>query len=686
MQAKSARLLDVIKGPKQFVIPIYQRTYSWQLSQCRQLFQDILKAGNTKSTSGHFVGSVVYFQESIYNTTDVPQLLIIDGQQRVTTVCLIILALSEFLKTTEIDIETNNTKLKNYYLLNAEEDKDLHYKLLLTRKDKETYISLLNGHPLPEKHSQRITENYEFFKKEISSDNVIAIYNGLMKLFVVDVTLEKEKDNPQLIFESMNSTGLDLSQADLIRNYILMGQEIKIQSTLYEKYWYPMEQNYGNDYTAYFDRFMRDFLSAKTGLIPNINSVYNAFKVYANGLLIEDIVAEITEYAAYYANMVLLKEKDRDLLIAFKNLATLRVDVAYPFLLAVYNDYSKSIITKEIFLQVLQLVENYVFRRAICGIPTNSLNKTFLTLYKSVDRSDYWNSLAATMQLFNGYKRFPNDNEFIREIKIKDVYNFRSKTYFLSKMENYKRKEWVSISDYTIEHILPQNENLNSEWQQMLGEDWKEIQSTWLHTLGNITLTGYNSELSDHSFNRKKTIDGGFNNSPLNLNSYLRTTEVWDDIHIQQRAEQLAQKASLIWNYPNIPTEKLGLYAESEKRQANEYSLSHYEYLSGDMLGTFEELRKRILELDESVREEFKKLYIAFKTSTNFVDIVPQKSRLRLSLNMPFAELIDPDNVCKNVTDLGRWGNGDVEVGVASIADIDKVMNFVQQALDYQEQ
>jgi uncharacterized protein with ParB-like and HNH nuclease domain/predicted transport protein len=686
MQAKSARLLDVIKGPKQFVIPIYQRTYSWQLSQCRQLFQDILKAGNTKSTSGHFVGSVVYFQESIYNTTDVPQLLIIDGQQRVTTVCLIILALSEYLKTTEIDIETNNTKLRNYYLLNAEEDKDLHYKLLLTRKDKETYINLLNSHPLPEKHSQRITENYEFFRKEISRDNVIAIYNGLMKLFVVDVTLEKEKDNPQLIFESMNSTGLDLSQADLIRNYILMGQEIKIQSTLYEKYWYPMEQNYGNDYTAYFDRFMRDFLSAKTGLIPNINNVYNAFKSYANGLLIKDIVAEITEYAAYYANMVLLKEKDRDLLIAFKNLATLRVDVAYPFLLAVYNDYSQSIITKENFLRLLQLVENYVFRRAICGIPTNSLNKTFLTLYRSIDKSDYWNSLAATMQLFNGYKRFPNDNEFIREIKIKDVYNFRSKTYFLSKMENYKRKEWVSISDYTIEHILPQNENLNSEWQQMLGENWKEIQSTWLHTLGNITLTGYNSELSDHSFNRKKTIDGGFNNSPLNLNSYMRTIEVWDDIHIQQRAEQLAQKASLIWNYPNVPIEKLGLYAESEKRQANEYSLSHYEYLSGDMLGTFEELRKRILELDESVREEFKKLYIAYKTSTNFVDIVPQKSRLRLSLNMPFAELIDPDNLCKNVTDLGRWGNGDVEVGVASIADIDKVMNFVQQALDYQEQ
>ncbi|MFC6095473.1 DUF262 domain-containing protein [Flavobacterium qiangtangense] len=333
MKATSANLLSVIKGPKQFVIPIYQRTYSWQLAQCRQLFSDILKIGTSKSSSGHFVGSVVYFQESIYNTTDVPQLLIIDGQQRVTTVCLIILALSEFLKKNDIELETNASKLRNYYLLNSDEDGDLRYKLLLTRKDKETYVNLLNDHPQPEKHSQRITENYQYFVDTINSENVTSVYNGIMNLFVVDVTLEKEKDNPQLIFESMNSTGLDLSQADLIRNYILMGQEIKVQNLLYEKYWFPMEQNFGNDYVSHFDRFMRDFLSAKTSTIPNINNVYNAFKSFANGLLIEDIVANITEYSSYYANMVLHKEKDNNLLHAFKNLSVLRVDVAYPFLL-----------------------------------------------------------------------------------------------------------------------------------------------------------------------------------------------------------------------------------------------------------------------------------------------------------------------------------------------------------------
>jgi predicted transport protein len=296
------------------------------------------------------------------------------------------------------------------------------------------------------------------------------------------------------------------------------------------------------------------------------------------------------------------------------------------------------------------------------------------------------NSLAATMQLFSGYKRFPNDNEFIREIKIKDLYNFRSKTYFLSKIENYKRKEPVSIGEFTIEHIMPQNENLNPEWQQMLGVKWKEIQSTWLHTLGNLTLTAYNSELSDHSFQKKKIIEGGFNHSPLNLNDYMRNVEEWNEVHIQQRAEQLAQIASTIWQYPNMPKGTIKKYTEAERKQANEYTLAHYEHLSGEMFQIFEELRKRILELDESVKEEFKKLYIAYKTSTNFVDIVPQKSRLRLSLNMPFTEIIDPDNICKDITDLGRWGNGDVEVGVVSIADIPKVMGLVQQAMDYQDQ
>ncbi|TBO42252.1 DUF262 and DUF1524 domain-containing protein [Pedobacter kyonggii] len=684
MKAISANILSVIKGPKQFVIPIYQRTYSWHTSQCRQLLSDIIKTGSQKGGEGHFLGSLVYFQESIYNTTDVPQLLIIDGQQRVTSISLLLLALSEFIDSHPLEIETTANKIKNYYLLNAEEEGELRYKLLLTRKDKETYIALLNGTPLPENYSSRLYENYLFFKDQIDEEKVIDIYNGIMQLFVVDVTLEKDKDNPQLIFESMNSTGLDLSQADLIRNYILMGQNIKDQVYLYDKYWFPMEQNYGNEYGGYFDKFMRDFLSAKTETIPNIDKVYSSFKVFASDQSIEDVVSELTRYSGFYANMVLQKEKDPALLAAFRNLSVLKVDVAYPFLLLVYNDYIDGIIDKTTFLSVIALVENYVVRRAICGIATNSMNKTFLILYRSIQKESYLESLAATMQLFVGSKLFPNDSDFISQLKIKDIYNFRSKGYLLNRLENYNRKELVNTNEYSIEHIMPQNENLRKEWKEMLGPDYLKIREIYLHTLGNLTLTRYNSELSDKPYGFKKTTEGGFDTSPLNLNQFLRTSTVWNREKIEKRAQILAETAAKIWAHPNLSQEALSPYLIKEKIGASEYSIDQFEHLKGNVFSLYERLKKSILALDEAVKEEYKKQYIAFKTSTNFVDIVPQKSRLKLSLNLPFSEIVDPKGICKDISNLGRWGNGDVEVGVSPDEDLNYIMYLIEQSLDYQ--
>ena len=393
MQAKSANLLTVIKGPKQFVIPIYQRTYSWLLPQCNKLFNDILKVSTDGAAQGHFIGSVVYFQENIHTVSDVPKLLVIDGQQRLTTVSLLIIALSEFIRDNDVDIDTNFTKLQNYYLLNPEEESELRYKLLLTKRDKETLINLIKGIEPVGEYSLRLVENYRFFKGKISKENVKEVYNGVLRLFIVDVALEKDKDNPQLIFESMNSTGLDLSQADLIRNYILMGQDIKLQTELYEKYWFPMEQSYGNEYATKFDWFMRDYLSVKTGAIPRIDKVYEEFKSYVQSnkapKTITEVVQDIFKYSGYYVNMVLRKEANTDLKKLFTNILKLKVDVSYPFLLPVYNDYATEIITKEDFKEIIKLVENYVFRRAICGIPTNSLNKTFATLYKSINPSHY---------------------------------------------------------------------------------------------------------------------------------------------------------------------------------------------------------------------------------------------------------------------------------------------------------
>jgi uncharacterized protein with ParB-like and HNH nuclease domain/predicted transport protein len=560
--------------------------------------------------------------------------------------------------------------------------------LLLTRRDKETFINLIKGIDLGSNPSQRILENYEFFKSKIHAQNVNDVYNGVLRLFIVDVALEKDKDNPQLIFESMNSTGLDLSQADLIRNYVLMGQKIDLQTELYEKYWFPMEQTYGNDYASKFDWFIRDYLSVKMGAIPKIGKVYEEFKNYVQGSKspdsITEIVADIAKYSKFYVNMVLRKEADKDLNRLFANISKLKVDVSYPFILAVYADYDNGIISKEEFAEILKLVENYVFRRAICGIPTNSMNKTFAQLYKSVKAENYVESLQAAFQLMDGYKRFPADAEFEKEFVNKDVYNFRSRNYLLNNLENFNRKEMANTDEYTIEHILPQNENLSESWKQMLGENWKDIQANYLHTIGNLTLTGYNSELSDRPFVNKKTMEGGFNDSPLRLNSFMKTVEVWNEGNINKRAKELAQKAKHIWFAPNLAEETLQKYSRKEVNETAEYTLEHYEYLNGEMLELYEALRKRILNIDSSVRVEYKKRYIAFKSQTNFVDIVPQKSRLRLTLNMEYADIIDPEGWCRDASNIGKYGNGDVEVGFNNLNQLEYIMFLIQQAFDLQ--
>lgn len=688
MKATEANLLSLISGPKQFVVPIYQRTYSWHQSQCAKLLHDVGRVSRDLLAPGHFIGSIVYFQENVQNTTGIPRLLVIDGQQRLTTVTLLIAALSHFIKENGVTIDTTPTKLQNYYLLNSDEEGDLHYKLLLTRRDKETIKSIIKGNPLPKDASLRVIENYKFFRDQINADNVSSIYSGIQKLFVVDVALERDKDNPQLIFESLNSTGLRLSQADLIRNYILMGQNVEIQAELYERFWHPMESSYGNEYSTIFDKFMRDFLSVKTGIIPNIDRVYESFKSYVQSGKaphnISDLVEDIYNFSCYYADMVLHSVKEPLLKKSFQNLSKLQVAVSYPFLLSVFNDYATGRISLTDFVEILALTENYVFRRAICGVPTNSLNKTFLTLYRSVKSENYLKSIQAAYQTLESYKRFPSDVEFITAFKTKDVYNFRTRNYMLNKLENFNRKEPVPTDEYTIEHIMPQNPNLSSDWKTMLGDNWKEVQEKYLHTIGNLTLTGYNSELSDNKFSSKKSAEGGFDHSPIRLNDYLRTTDLWNEQHVIARAEKIAEKALSVWYAPSLSDEELSIFKEEEEHENNKYGVENFEYLRGDLLSVYEALRKRILNIDSSVKEEHKKLYIAFKSTTNFVDIVPQKARLRLSLNMDFDDIIDPRSICKDITDLGRWGNGNVEFGVTQVSDLDYAMDLIQQSFDIQ--
>jgi uncharacterized protein with ParB-like and HNH nuclease domain/predicted transport protein len=698
MKATEAKFLDFIKKSPQFVIPIYQRTYSWTERECKQLWEDIVRTGNNDKVSAHFIGSIVYVEKGLYQVTSQSPLLVIDGQQRLTTISLLLIALINKLnalpeKKREPVEGFSSRKLRHYYLINPEEDGERHYKLILSQNDKDSLKALIDGVEIPKVASRNVVDNYTLFNSWIDRYNgeISSICKGIAKLVVVDISLDRDQDNPQLIFESMNSTGRELTQADLIRNYMLMGLEPALQVRLYEEYWRPMETDFGQEaYSTHFDGFMRHYLTVKMGDIPRLSDVYEAFKTHAQSpdiakAGIESLVNNIRIYARYYCAMALGAETDRGLRQVFHDLRELKVDVAYPFLLELYHDYTKDLLSKKDFIAAVRLVEAYVFRRAICAIPTNSLNKTFATFTKSLKKDRYLESIQAQFLLLPSYRRFPNDEEFKREFQLRDLYNFRSRGYWLRRMENHGRKEAVPVDEYTIEHIMPQNENLSAEWKNALGDDWKQVHETWLHTLGNLTLTGYNSEYSDRTFIEKRDIKGGFKESPLRLNKELGQLEQWNQGTIIDRGKQLSVFATSIWSAPNLDVDILDAY-RSRPDSKTSYTIEDHPHLisNNEMKNLFDAFRKEVLALDPVVSEEFLKLYVAYKAETNFVDVVPQAKRLRLSLNMPFPDIIDPRGICKDVTGLGRWGNGDVEVGLTSLDDLAYVIGLVRQSFERQ--
>ena len=700
VKATEANLLKFLRKSPQFIIPIYQRNYSWTADQCRQLWADLMRAGQDNTVSAHFIGSIVYVERGLSSVTSQEALMVIDGQQRLTTSSLLIAALAKHFETkgiSEILEAFSNKKLRNYYLLNPDEEGERHFKLILSEADKDTFLSILQSTPKPAEASNRITENYKLFQDLIDAnqDKLEAICQGLAKLVIVDVSLDRAQDNPQMIFESMNSTGLELSQADLIRNYILMGLEPKLQTELYKSYWRPMERSFGQTaYAVHFDAFIRHYLTVKTGEIPNVREVYITFKAFAQRYKddIRNLVADIHTYASYYCAMALGSEEDASLKQAFQDLRELKVDVAYPFLLDVYHDYKNEHLNPSDLLSIVRLIESYVFRRAICAIPTNSLNKTFAGMSRSLKKDRYLESVRAAFMLLPSYRRFPTDEEFERDIKMRDLYNFRSRSYWLRRLENHGRKERVMIESYTIEHILPQNEALSKDWQTELGTEWARIQQNWLHTLGNLTLTGYNSEYSDRSFayKRDEVVDKagnlvGFAHSPLKLNLGLGNVAKWNEDAIKSRALRLSKDAVKVWASPQLAADILSWYRPTIIKSNQLYTIADHPQLAiKAMRELFETLRQSILELDPCVSEDFLKLYVAYKAETNFVDVIPQAKRLLLTLNLRFADIEDPKGLCRDTSNLGRWGNGDVEVAFSRADELPYVMGLIRQSFERQ--
>ncbi len=683
MEADKKTLLKFIKDNQknQLVIPIYQRLYSWEKEQCKELWDDIIKIGGNDKMDGHFIGSILYVLDGITHSDNA--LLIIDGQQRLTTITLLLTALRDHLSN-----EVKRKEIEDHYLINSDKDGDKKFRLILSESDKDTLLSLIDkDRRKPSEPSSKIVENFKLFEEWVSNtDKLETIFKGLEKLTIVWIALKKEKDDPQLIFESMNSKGIELTQTDLIRNYIVMETEIEKQEGFYNKYWRAMEEEFKQN-EKLFDRFVRHYLTIKTREIPNISKVYVALKDYQQKerIGIEDLLKDLQKYCGYFCQIAFKKEDDEEddkgLKKALGFLVDLEMDVIYPLLLELYSDYSDGVLSKDDFKHSIALIESYLFRRAVCGLGTNSLNKVFPSFAKHIQKDEYFESLKAHFGYLTEKQRFPNNDEFKKLFITIDFYNFQKKKYFFERLEN-DTKEPVNTKECTIEHIMPQT--LTEEWERDLGENFQEIHNKYLHTIGNLTLTGYNSEYSNKSFQEKRDMEGGFKDSPLRLNQGLRDLESFGEEEIKKRANDLADLALKIWIYPKLDAETLEKYKpKKDKKEKKVYDLSSYKFGSHSR-ELFDILSKEIKALDEKIVESFNQDYISYKFSKNFVDIVVQNKDLKLYLNMKFNELQDEKNLARDMTNKGHLGNGDIEVKLETKENIPYCLGLIKQALEKQ--
>ncbi|GAA9771696.1 DUF262 and DUF1524 domain-containing protein [Helicobacter pylori] len=691
MKAEATPLLKFIKDNQknQFVIPIYQRLYSWEKEQCKQLWDDIIKIGGNDKMDGHFIGSILYVLDGITHSDNA--LLIIDGQQRLTTITLLLTALRNHLSDKRKEIE-------DHYLINSDKGGDKKFRLILSESDKDTLLDLIDkDRRKPSELSLKIVENFELFEEWIrkNTGKLETIFKGLEKLTIVWIALTKKEDDPQLIFESMNSKGMELTQTDLIRNYIVMETEAEKQEDFYNQYWRAMEEDFKQNEKQnekkekkLFNRFDRHDLTIKTGKIPNINRVYVAFKDYQQkeGIEIEALLQDLQKYCRYFCQIVSKKEadEDKDLNKALGFLVDLDMDVVYPLLLELYSDYSDGVLSQQDFRCSIALIESYICRRAVCGIPSNGLNKLFASFTKHIQKDEYFESLKAHFGSLTKEQRFPNDDEFRNSFITRDFYKkFKKKTKcFLERLEYFDTKESVNTQKCTIEHIMPQE--LTEEWERDLGENFQAIHDKYLHTIGNLTLTGYNLEYSNKSFQEKRGMEKGFKDSPLRLNQGLRDLKSFGEEQIKKRANDLADLALKIWTYPKLDAETLEKYKpKKDKKEKEVYDLNSYKFGSHSR-ELFDILSKEIKALDERITENFNQDYISYKFSKNFVDIVVQTKDLKLYLNMKFNELQDEKNLARDMTNKGHLGNGDIEVKLETKENIPYCLGLIKQALEKQ--
>ena len=538
-----------------FSIPVYQRDYNWQEKQCQRLFKDILQTGKNEKVSYYFLGSIVYIHDGIYGVGE-KEFHVIDGQQRMTTLTLLFLAIYFKLKGTILAKDAD--KIYNQYVVNPYSEKEIKLKLL--PPEENLYILNKISHnkfnELEAFQDRNMLKNYLFFEKELenlSFDDMKHLSNGIEKLIYIDIALEKGKDDPQKIFESLNSTGLDLSQGDLIRNYILMDLERGEQNRIYKEIWIPIENNCkvsdGSEITSYVSDFIRDYLTLKTEKISSKPKVFETFKAYyekENDEKLEDM----KKYSEAYSYIIKPSlEKDRDIQRELDYLKSLDKTVINTFLIGILKDYKDNILEKDELVNILILLQSYLWRRYITEKPTNALNKIFQGMYGKISRSgNYYENLVDVLMA----EDFPTDEELESALKLKNVYKDKEKlNYVFKKLENYNHNELIDFENekITIEHIFPQKPN--KTWKENYSDNELEQMISFKDTISNLTLTGSNSNLSNKAFHEKRDDEvHGYRNSKLYMNKYLGRLEEWNLLSMEARFESLYDDIIKIWKRP----------------------------------------------------------------------------------------------------------------------------------------
>ena len=538
-----------------FSIPVYQRDYNWQEKQCQRLFKDILQTGKNEKVSSYFLGSIVYIHDGIYGVGE-KEFHVIDGQQRMTTLTLLFLAIYFKLKGTILAKDAD--KIYNQYVVNPYSEKEIKLKLL--PPEENLYILNKISHnkfnELEAFQDRNMLKNYLFFEKELenlSFDDMKHLSNGIEKLIYIDIALEKGKDDPQKIFESLNSTGLDLSQGDLIRNYILMDLERGEQNRIYKEIWIPIENNCkvsdGSEITSYVSDFIRDYLTLKTEKISSKPKVFETFKAYyekENDEKLEDM----KKYSEAYSYIIKPSlEKDKDIQRELDYLKSLDKTVINTFLIGILKDYKDNILEKDELVNMLILLQSYLWRRYITEKPTNALNKIFQGMYGKISRSgNYYENLVDVLMA----EDFPTDEELESALKLKNVYKDKEKlNYVFKKLENYNHNELIDFENekITIEHIFPQKPN--KAWKENYSDNELEQMISFKDTISNLTLTGSNSNLSNKAFHEKRDDEvHGYKNSKLYMNKYLGRLEEWNLLSMEARFESLYDDIIKIWKRP----------------------------------------------------------------------------------------------------------------------------------------